>query len=860
MLFADVKAVLKLATPLPCPKYANGRMSLTKEEERRKKRQQRIANRHLQEKIDGEANGDTVNGDKLTEESLNGDLSKRSREVSSVAVDERFSALLARNEDELLQFVAKVNKVYQELLKKPAPFMTFVFCGMQSAGKSTIMERFLNSVLNIVQQGTGTRCPLDATCIHDERLLQAECELWGEELAEGRNGSNLTVHEVFERITQHNKELGEKDTFSTKPLHLVYRARDVQNMRFVDTPGIISNQSTGRDNREDIKTILRSEMKKPNTKLCVLLEPKEFETNPIVDFCDDSLGGRHKWIDNATFLMTKFDKQMDDARTGSKANAFFKEFFRNGCFPHLIITPTLDKEDLPSDVLFEKRNKLIQDADEYEKDKFERWQEGHERFRTESPSGDETLSVEVEKRLGFASAKKTMREIMLKDTINRLPEVLASLRKDLEDCNELKRTLTEKRNLNDPNSMRLIVVNMLYQVQKRVLEYLDGDLEVTIKFPEEMQTLDDEIEREEDSDWSLRQLNYHSAKEEDWRDKIASLEPWPQEIQPDQKFFGGKQYQRAVEFFSAVMIDSLPDPYELKDKVRNVTGYLSGGLQQENWERAMVEITRVSLKNASHPGINYLIKHVGSIFRHLFQVALEDIKMGEKDSTQFQLIPNGLEGFIVSEFDEMLWEILVTTADQVHVSVDPMYSSIDPNLPTFYARKLISGNTDNHYVRQNDGTFVPVSEKAEQEHSQGWMHTWTKKISVVMKNSGSAVKEFLQVENKNRARRKKSFLPDERTSMITEEETNIILQRSFEYIVALLEFVLVVYKFQLNHYLYNGFKEAMRRDFVNRISRANWSELVRPDATLDLRISELDAQIQGLTESLRDVLRMQRTL
>ena len=47
--------------------------------------------------------------------------------------------------------------------------MTFTFCGMQSAGKSTIMERFMNVVLNKVQEGTGTRCPLDNTCIHDAK-------------------------------------------------------------------------------------------------------------------------------------------------------------------------------------------------------------------------------------------------------------------------------------------------------------------------------------------------------------------------------------------------------------------------------------------------------------------------------------------------------------------------------------------------------------------------------------------------------------------------------------------------------------------------------------------------------------------
>ena len=85
--------------------------------------------------------------------------------------DDKFADLLKRNEDQLLAFVAQVNHVYQENLKKDAPFMTFMFCGMQSAGKSTIMERFMNAVLNIVQEGTGTRCPLDTTCIHDAKCM-----------------------------------------------------------------------------------------------------------------------------------------------------------------------------------------------------------------------------------------------------------------------------------------------------------------------------------------------------------------------------------------------------------------------------------------------------------------------------------------------------------------------------------------------------------------------------------------------------------------------------------------------------------------------------------------------------------------
>ena len=119
--------------------------------------------------------------------------------------DARIVSLLTKNEDEMLNFVAQINKLYEEKLQKTAPFMTWVFVGMQSAGKSTIMERFMNAVLNIVQEGTGTRCPLNVTCIHDGTLLAPVCELRGEELVGG--GEDLTVNKVFDLITSHNKKL-----------------------------------------------------------------------------------------------------------------------------------------------------------------------------------------------------------------------------------------------------------------------------------------------------------------------------------------------------------------------------------------------------------------------------------------------------------------------------------------------------------------------------------------------------------------------------------------------------------------------------------------------------------------------------
>lgn len=278
-------------------------------------------------------------------------------------------------------------------------------------------------------------------------------------------------------------------------------------------------------------------------------EPKENATNPILDFCDESLGGRQKWINNATFLMTKFDKQLDDARTATKANDFFSEFFNNKCYPHVIITPTLDREDLEPDILFQKRTKLIQSADAHEKDKFEQWLEGHELFRVENGSDEKSLHKEIGEKIGFVTAKNVMREIMLKDTVERLPEVISSLRTDLDKCIAEIDILEDRKKFNDPQNLRNVVTHMLFQIKGRILSYLDGNLEVSLKFPEKLQTLEEELDEEEDSDWSTKPLNHHSEKEDHWRERVSELDEFPDEIQAEFKFLGGKQYHRALVRF-----------------------------------------------------------------------------------------------------------------------------------------------------------------------------------------------------------------------------------------------------------------------------------------------------------------------
>ena len=118
--------------------------------------------------------------------------------LKRMTAHKKISSLGAKGEDALINLVAKINNIYQDTLELAAPFVTFMLIGMQSTGKSTLVERFLNAVMNIgessyfpcnvkllsrydhypskcclifvVQEGTGTRCPLDVTVIYNSSL------------------------------------------------------------------------------------------------------------------------------------------------------------------------------------------------------------------------------------------------------------------------------------------------------------------------------------------------------------------------------------------------------------------------------------------------------------------------------------------------------------------------------------------------------------------------------------------------------------------------------------------------------------------------------------------------------------------
>ena len=216
------------------------------------------------------------------------------------------------------------------------------------------------------------------------------------------------------------------------------------------------------------------------------------------------------------------------------------------------------------------------------------------------------MDEDISNRIGFPTAQATMHKEMLEHTLATLPLVIGSLQHELGDKQKELQVLKEKLKFTDPTELRVIVKDMLICIQERLTAYLDGDLQAAMKFEGKCQTLEEEVDEEETSNWAEATLNFHTEKEDQWRSHIAEMEELPDEIQASKRFLGGKQVHRAIEFFRYVMIDSLPDPYELAELVPNAVGYGGGGLMRENWEGATKQICMVLMQDVTHPGINYL--------------------------------------------------------------------------------------------------------------------------------------------------------------------------------------------------------------------------------------------------------------
>ncbi len=240
-----------------------------------------------------------------------------------------------------------------------------------------------------------------------------------------------------------------------------------------------------------------------------------------------------------------------------------------------------------------------------------------------------------------------------------------------------------------------------------------------------------------------------------------------------------------------------------------------------------------------HPGINFFIKHTGAIFRNLFLVALKNVRELPETKHLFEICP-GMESFVTNQFDDMVWSLMETAADSIHLAIEPYYSCLDPNLPNFRP---------------------PEPEGNEDDEEEVTTESFVSRLRSMftMKLDDGTTKQFLRDRGRERAAEKRRFLEEKRASMINDEEADEIIKSAFQYLLSLHEFIETILNFQMNYCLYNAFKLRLE-SFSRVVSDSDWSNMLPHDESLDAMIEELDSKIEGLKGSLDSVNKMQMKL
>lgn len=279
----------------------------------------------------------------------------------------------------------------------------------------------------------------------------------------------------------------------------------------------------------------------------------------------------------------------------------------------------------------------------------------------------------------------------------------------------------------------------------------------------------------------------------------------------------------------------------------NATGYGTGQMNYENWERSLVQTIQATMKKLVNPGINFLMKHIGSILRSLIDLAFEDVKTGEIMSSKYNLIPPSVEKHLHTKFEDMLWDLMVSSADKALVCLEPMYSTIDPTLPTLKSKVIYDETVE---------LEEPRDSSSDEFQQSSWLRQLLDATTVTV---DQAKERILGKQSESWKQKRQSFLPENRSPMMTQEEADVVIKYSLHYIIALMEFQKPLIQFHVIHYLYKGFRDEIEGKFSTQLlDEADWNLFVVKDTESADELKNVDGNIVALTESIKLVQKMQR--
>eukprot|EP00928_Gymnodinium_smaydae_P073947 TRINITY_DN5703_c0_g2_i1.p2 TRINITY_DN5703_c0_g2~~TRINITY_DN5703_c0_g2_i1.p2 ORF type:complete len:102 (-),score=18.54 TRINITY_DN5703_c0_g2_i1:406-711(-) len=97
----------------------------------------------------------------------------------------------------------------------------------------------------------------------------------------------------------------------------------------------------------------------------------------------------------------------------------------------------------------------------------------------------------------------------------------------------------------------------------------------------------------------------------------------------------------------------------------------------------------------------------------------------------------------------MLWLLMQGVAERTQFALEPFYSTVDPNLPTFYPSKNRFDLRDRERYVFEGGKYIKEEEAEEEDESL--YGSFKRRMSLLFSGSGEAAKRYLREESSTKA-------------------------------------------------------------------------------------------------------------
>jgi len=196
----------------------------------------------------------------------------------------------------LMKINDELSRFQEDKDKKAIPISSFVLLGLQSAGKTSVLNVLIGCYAGFSSADTATRCIVEYTLKHNPQIEKTRFMVDGDSVQD----LGKRLGEIFKLIAK-----TEESGFSTTPCKVVIEGKDIMNLMFIDTPGFTP---VNKEKNENITRIISPVLQqRENIFIIVSKDGDTSDNDPTLDTLKPLFTENIEWRQQAIFIMTGAD-------------------------------------------------------------------------------------------------------------------------------------------------------------------------------------------------------------------------------------------------------------------------------------------------------------------------------------------------------------------------------------------------------------------------------------------------------------------------------------------------------------------------------------------------------------------------